>query len=183
MGVVVFASSPCSVDFGEPKMGRKGRTERTICLGLIKLNNVLPAEIGLFWLTPKEIHERLIYGGVDRSLKLSSVDKALKNYNKGEEHLKKSEYGGKSYFRSTLVHLNDAHNACPLIQRFKWKAGPQNRLFYYPSQDYFKEKFHYELRIMNDALDKLEEEEMDAHERAKKEEEDAREIAKSEFSK
>ena len=91
-------------------MGRNGRTERTICLGLIKLNNVLPAEIGLFWLTPKEIHERLIYGGVDRSLKLSSVDKAIKNYNKGEEHLKKSEYGGKSYFRSTLVHLNDAHN-------------------------------------------------------------------------
>ena len=89
--------------------------------------------------------------------------------------------GGKSYFRSTLVHLNDEHNTWPLIQRFKWKAGPQNRLFYYPSQDYFKEKINYELRIMNDALDNLEEEDMDAHERAKREEEDARERAKSEF--
>ena len=71
VGVVVLAFSPYSVNFGKPKMGRKGSTKKT----------------------PKEIHERMIYGGVDRSLKLSSVDKALKNYNRGEEHLKKWEYG------------------------------------------------------------------------------------------
>lgn len=126
---------------------------------IIPLNNSLPEEFGYYWVTSKEIHERLIHAGVDRSLKLTQVQNALKNYNPAQTKLKVHEYSGANYFRPTKVHLTDT-TTVPSDQRFKGKAtGPNNRINYNPPRDYFKNNGNGYFTTINENLLKLEEKE------------------------
>ena len=47
------------------------------------LTILFPDDVGVYWVTGKEIYERLILAGVDRSLKLAHVTSALKYHNEG----------------------------------------------------------------------------------------------------
>ena len=84
-------------------MGRKKDITWVIKRKVIILNDAMPIEVGMYWLTPKEMCERLIHAGVDRLLETSFVDDVIKNLNRGEVHLKSREQYGIRYFRPTLA--------------------------------------------------------------------------------
>ena len=41
-------------------MGRNDSVEKIIKRGIVTLDNSLPEDLGLFWLTAQEIHDRLV---------------------------------------------------------------------------------------------------------------------------
>lgn len=142
-------------------MGRKKDIRTTIRKLALKLNNELPADLCELWLTPEEIHERLLHGGVDRRLSLDFVLDALKYCNTGEVFVKKREQQGVSYYRSTVAHANDKRNEVPLGQRIKRRrAGnhqcEQNRVSYNPPLGHFSSNHNEYLTQMAEALDEWE---------------------------
>ena len=140
---------------------------------MLKIHNTLPEELGRIWVTVDEIRDRLVVGGVDRALTTSTVKAALKGNNDGELYLRQRPFLKVPYYRSS--RLSDEDEVLPDKQRFKSKAGKTNRMQLNPSPDYFTEVCGHEVRVMNFALIKYEEEvlaaEKVARELLKKEEE------------
>ena len=150
-------------------MGRKKDITWVIKRKVIILNDAMPIEVGMYWLTPNEMCERLIHAGVDRLLETSFVDDVIKNLNRGEVHLKSREQYGIRYFRSRLADEKDTENQLPLGQRFKFGGGPQRRISYHPTKDYLKTTHSKDLREMNYALQEWEKQEEEARERKRSE--------------
>ena len=162
-------------------MGRNDSVEKIIKRGIVTLDNSLPEDLGLFWLTAQEIHDGLVNAGVDRSLDLSFVQNALKYNNKGELHLKTWPYQGITYYRSKQVHATFAtseqtNKTVPLDQRYKTKGGREQQLCFITDRGYFKKSSaRVTVDEVNEALVKFTEmkaEEEDRARQAAKEEEE-----------
>ena len=87
-------------------------------------------------------------------------------------------HDGTNYFRPTAIYLKDII-LVPAEQRFnKDKVGKTNRININPPRDYFKDHGNPNLTVVNEALDKLAEEEKGTREREEEtraREEEARE--------
>ena len=140
-------------------MKKRKQIESAIKRLILPLNNALPDNLQHFWVTAEEIHERLIHAGVAPSLTLSLVQEALLRNNKGETFVKRWEYGGVNYYRSTIanIHCNE-HIDVPSDQRFKGKksTGYGNRININPQRDYFKNNDNKHFAALSKSLDDLE---------------------------
>ena len=143
---------------------------------ILLLNNDLPKALGEYWLTVDELRDRLIHSGVSSSLTISTLTLALRNFNRGENLMKRWDHKKKIYYRSMLAHLRDTSNAVPLQQRWKNKGGRGTRLCYNPDRDYFVGRDNANFEAVNNALYEIENEQ---EERNRKEREE-RERLKSE---
>ena len=65
----------------------------------ISLNNSIPEDVRVIWVTAEDMHNMLVYADVRSSLKLCFVPDVLKYNNMREAHLKGWKYGGISYYR------------------------------------------------------------------------------------
>lgn len=131
---------------------------------ILSLNNDLPDDVGAYWLTIKELHDRLIYSGVDRSLDISLVENALRHNNKGEKYLKRSDWGIDHYYRSINVHVEDSSGVSPKDQRLE--NGRPIRIFFMPERDYFIGRGNEKFEAINSALIEIEHELLEEKERA-----------------
>ena len=138
-------------------MGQKKLTpEAHVRSHILPLNNSLPDEFGVYWVTAEEMHKRLIHSGVRRSLTLEMVSRALAKNNAAQEKVSAWDYGNQIWYRSTLVHVNNGEckDVVPLDQRFQRKAGLQKRLenCINPPRDYFAGGENRHFHAINIAL-------------------------------
>jgi len=160
---------------GKKKLDPEARVRSNI----LPMNNALPDEFGMYWVTADEMHKRLILSGVHRSLSLEMVSRALANNNAYQEKVALWDYGGKIWYRSKLVHVLNGENkdVVPLDQRFQRKAGPQKRLesCINPPRHYFVGKGNRHFEEINVALEVIErKKEQDLEEAREREQEERR---------
>ena len=149
---------------------------------VLPLNNALPEEFGIYWVSAEEILQRLIYSGVRNSLTLQMVQGALRHNNKDDIHIKTREYGGQNWFRSRIVDDNNGekkgNELLPHEQRFRRKGGARNRLAscINPARDYFVHSENVHFTALNRELERFEQKMEENRQR----EEEERERQKSE---
>ena len=100
-----------------------GRNQCLLLLAIHKailpLNNTLPEDLACIWVTPKELHERLVHAGVCKTLKLSLVVDDIRRNNPDCCLLAKTIHNSVNYYHCKSSHLSDINNSCPGTQRFK----------------------------------------------------------------
>ena len=74
----------------------------SFCRDIISINSTLPKDQAKYWLTADEIHDRLVYCGVRRSLQVSHVDAALRRMGMRAGLVDRHPYNGIAYFRPSL---------------------------------------------------------------------------------
>ena len=84
---------------------------------ILPQNNSLPSSVACIWLTPLELHARLLMAGVSKRLTLCMLTDALKHNNKTEAYMTKREHNKVMYYRSTIAHMKDNTNNVPIRQR------------------------------------------------------------------
>jgi hypothetical protein len=67
-------------------------------MAALSLNECLPEKNGEIWVTPKEMADRLVHGGVDPALEPIDITEALKQFNKGGR-LSKRSWKHSNYYR------------------------------------------------------------------------------------
>ena len=83
---------------------------------ILPLNNTLPEDLACIWVTPEELHERLVHAGVSNTLKLSFVVDALKLYNADDCFMAKTVHNSVNYYRCNDEHLSYITNSSPCKQ-------------------------------------------------------------------
>ena len=147
-------------------------TIRTLAL---QLNNKLPDNVGYYWVTYEELHQRLIHAGVSKLLSLDHVKDALVRSNKGQRFLAVWNFNNTNYYRSKLIDVKDGIKVdVPLDQRYKAKITPvksnrfkstnaktttagTTRIDINPARDYFKHNGVVECELINESLERLHE--------------------------
>ena len=146
----------------------------TIKKNIIILNSKLPESLRGIWVSGIELHDRLIWAGVSKRLKLSHVEDALRRNNIGEVHLAVWKYNLVKYYRCKRAHILEGEKiTLPVDQRFKTRTpqkkmnanisstAPRARININPERDYFVGKGVTELEEINEALKMLEQEQKD----------------------
>ena len=125
----------------------------------------LPKEVGKWWVTSNELHERLIYAGVHPSLRHEIVQDAIRRLNGDTTFLASPMFFGVNYYRSLLCHQDADSGDIPSKQRFKNTSnGVKNRMNINPKRDYFKTSEGNLLRTINEAIEAIIEEEKSEYE-------------------
>ena len=75
--------------------------DKPALISLLQLNTLLPDRHGAIWATSNEIVSRLIHCGVDQSLSLGDLERALKFYNRGQLFLAQRRLNSNVYYRPT----------------------------------------------------------------------------------
>ena len=127
-----------------------------ICKAILPLNNTLPEDLACIWVTPEELHERLVRGGVSKTLKLSLVVDAIRRNNPDCCLLAKSHHNSVNYYRCQSYHLSDMNNSCPATQRFKKGASYRQNRMQTCIRNYFVQNGSDGLTLINESLAKLE---------------------------
>ena len=108
-------------------MGKAAQLPRDAARGILILNDSIPPAQKELWVTPQDIRNRLVLGGVDRALTTEHVDNALCRFNKGDVFLtrRQQSHDGESasYFRSSLFA-----DGCPDDQRLRTSGRPSREL-------------------------------------------------------
>ena len=120
---------------------------------ILPLNNSLPSSVASIWLTPLELHARLLMAGVSKRLTLCMLTDALKHYNKTEAYMTKREHNKVVYCRLTIAHMKDNTNNVPIHQRFCGKGtGRGRRVKTNAAHEYFMHNENSHFRTVNNAL-------------------------------
>ena len=120
---------------------------------ILPLNNSLPSSVASIWLTPLELHARLLMAGVSKRLTLCMLTDALRLYNKTEAYMTKREQSKVVYYRSTIAHMKDNTNNVPIHQRFCGKStGRGRRVKTNAAHEYFMHNENSHFRTVNNAL-------------------------------
>jgi len=142
-------------------MGKRKRyPDAAVRKHILHLNNALPEEVGIYWVTAEEMQKRLIHSGVRSSLTVQMVSNALRLNNTDLMFIERRDFGGQIWFRSKAVHEKHKENGniLPHNQRFKRKGGPQKRLAscINPARGYFRSVPNRHFASINTELEKLE---------------------------
>ena len=120
---------------------------------ILPLNNSLPSSVASIWLTPLELHARLLMAGVSKRLTLCMLTDALRLYNKTEAYMTKREQSKVVYYRSTIAHMKDNTNNVPIHQRFCGKStGRGRRVKTNAAHGYFTHNDNIHFQTVNNAL-------------------------------
>ena len=120
------------------------------------LNNDLPYDVSIYWVTVEELWRRLIHSGVRKSLTLIMVQESLKRNNKDQVHLQVWGFGGAIWFRSAMVN-NCESNKLPMGQRVNVKTNKMYRLNICLVENYFVGSGSKHCITLNNALLELKE--------------------------
>jgi len=123
---------------------------------ILPLNNTLPEDIACIWVTPEELHERLVRAGVSKTLNLSLVVDAIRRNNPDCCLLAKCHHNSVNYYRCQASHLSDMNNSCPATQRFKKGASYRQNRMQTCTRNYFVQNASDGLTLINESLAKLE---------------------------
>ena len=95
----------------------------------LQLNNKLPDNVGYYWVTYEELHQRLIHAGVSKLLSLDHVKDAVNRSNKGQRFLAVWTFNNTNYYRSKIIDVKDGIKVdVPLDQRYKAKVTPVKKI-------------------------------------------------------
>ena len=121
------------------------------------LNNDLPLDVSIYWVTVEELWRRLIHSGVRKSLILIMVQEALKQTNKDQVHLKVWEFRrGATWFQLAIANHCES-NKLLLGQRVKVTTNKMYRLNICPVKNCFVGSGNKHVITLNNALLELEE--------------------------
>ena len=140
---------------------------------LLQLNNKLPENLGYYWVTNEELHSRLIHSGVSKLLTLDHVKEAIARSNRAQKFLAVWRFNNTNWYRSKIVDAQDGIKVVPLDQRYKTKVTPVKinrnkstnmktttagkvRIDIYGDQYYFRLNDIVECKLINEALEQLE---------------------------
>jgi hypothetical protein len=142
-----------------PRKSKLTPAELVIRKTILFLNNDLRMDVSIYWVTAEELWRRLIHSGVRKSLTLIMVQKALKQNNKDQEHLKVWQFGrGVTWFQLAMVNHCES-NELPLGQCVKVTANKMYRLNICPVKNYFVGSENKHFITLNNALLELKEDE------------------------
>ncbi len=84
---IVLNQSHPPLQFNMPFKSKLAPAEVVIRKTILLLNNDLPYDVSIYWVTAEELWRRLIHSGVRKSLTLIMVQESLKRNNKDQVHL------------------------------------------------------------------------------------------------
>ena len=123
---------------------------------LLSLNGDIPDENSMIWITLDEMRDRLVEGGVDRSLTTDILQSAVTLHNRGERYLSRRPHDNIKYYRPSKYQYCDG---TPDDQRSTGGGRKQmNRnLPIHPPKNYFLSALaipatNFKVKMLNDAL-------------------------------
>ena len=126
---------------------------------ILPLNNTLPDDLACIWVTPEELHERLLRAGVSKTLPLSLVVDAIRRNNTDCCFLAKCPHNDVNYYRCKSYHLSDMNNSCPGTQRFKKGVSHRQNRMQTCVRNYFVRNGSNGFTVINESLAKIEQKE------------------------
>ena len=103
---------------------------------ILLLNNDLPYDVFIYWVTAEVLWRWLIHSGVGKALILIMVQESLKRNNQNQVHLKVWGFGGAIWFRLAMMNHCES-NKLPLGQHLNIKTNKMYRLNICPDKNYF----------------------------------------------
>ena len=115
---------------------------------ILPLNNSLPYSVASIWMTPLELHRRLLMAGVSKRLTLCMLTDTLRLNNHGETFMTKTVHCNVVYYCSTIAHMNDKSKSMPMQQRFRGKTtGRGRRVNLNEAKDFFMHNVNHHFKI------------------------------------